>query len=84
MAWGKKGGKGHRKGKEQHYSSKKTYFDSQRLSTLPAGALNLELHLQHVYLFQELIGGCKMKGGEMLVMVISRDERFELNHTKST
>lgn len=39
-----------RKGKER------TYFDSQRLSTLPAGALNLELDLQHIHLFQELIG----------------------------
>lgn len=48
--------KGHRKGKkrkgiEQLFSGKKTYFDSQRLSTLPAGAFNLELELQNIYLF---------------------------------
>lgn len=55
-----------RKGKEEtaHYSDKKnnkrqTYLDSQRLGTLPAGALNLELHLQDINFFEELTGGWK-------------------------
>lgn len=38
-----------------------THFDSQCFSTLPARTLNLELDLQDIYLFQELIGCWKYK-----------------------
>lgn len=60
-----------RKGKER------TYFDSQHLSSLPAGSLNLELHLQHINLFQELIGDLKWKGEKSLAISWSSGWKYK-------
>lgn len=45
--------------KQQQKKEKWTYLDSQRLGTLPAGALNLELHLQDIHFFEEMTGDWK-------------------------